>query len=63
LWFKVPISFPVPLEGRGKFVNRRNKKHLGFSLEDFFCVDPKSFSIEQLNEYTREMGQCKKILN
>ncbi|CAF1042386.1 unnamed protein product [Adineta steineri] len=38
---KVPKSFPISLDGRN----------------DFFCMDPKSLSIEQLNEYKREILQ------
>ncbi|CAF4598442.1 unnamed protein product [Rotaria sp. Silwood1] len=37
----LPKSFPISIEGR----------------DDFFCVDPKSFSIEQLNKYKKEILQ------
>ncbi|CAF3966850.1 unnamed protein product [Rotaria sp. Silwood2] len=41
----LPKSFPILMEDR----------------DDFFCVDPKSLSIEQLNKYKKEMLQCEKI--
>ncbi|CAF1071221.1 unnamed protein product [Rotaria sordida] len=37
----LPKSFPIPMENR----------------DDFFCVDPKSLSIEQLNKYKKEIIQ------
>ncbi|CAF1037379.1 unnamed protein product [Rotaria sordida] len=37
----LPKSFPIPMESR----------------DDFFCVDPKSLSIEQLNKYKNEILQ------
>jgi len=51
------------MEGRGKFKARKKFFFKNIFLDDFFCVDPKSFSIEQLNEYKKEMVRCKKILN
>ncbi|CAF3690226.1 unnamed protein product [Rotaria socialis] len=37
----LPKSFPIPIEGR----------------DDFFSVDPRSLSIEQLNKYKTEIDQ------
>lgn len=51
-------TFPKSIDGRGENSTRNFSQLTEKFLDDFFCVDPKFLSNEQLRDYRNETNRC-----